>query len=210
MRFTEADRAARAAIGSAMAVALAALMLSTPVAQAQEEGAAGGLPEVFTAPPPDVEMSDETVTKLRALTGVARLERMAAADAELAALKYSDPKAALAAVGAELPAEVDVSIARNDETGRDEVTVIAYGESTALRFDAEGNHVDEPRTEPASGAGAFAARCSDAACQAAMHCYGNSMPGWGAVNYCGQAGSEVCTAWRWADGTAYHVPCSSY
>ena len=212
MRFTEADRAARAAIGSAMAIALAALMISAPVAQAQEAGTAGGLPEVFTAPPADTPMSDETVTKLRALTGIARLERMAAADAELAALKYSDPKAALAAVGAELPAEVEVGITRNGETGQDEVTVAAYGESTALRFDAGGNHVDEPVTEPAPGAGGFAARCNSAdnVCMATLKCYGMYAVGWGAVNYCAQAGSTVCTAWKWVDGTSVNVPCNSY
>jgi len=130
------------------------LFLLPPALAAQEATSEGDdLPVVFTAPPPEAQVSEATVERLRAVTAIARLERVAALEPELADLKYSDPKAALMKLGIELPETVKVAVARDDASGEDWVTVQGATFETVLRFDAEGQLI--PSEEQAEG---FASR----------------------------------------------------
>jgi len=115
------------------------LFLLPPAMAAEEPGQEkDDLPVVFIAPPPEVEISEATVERLRAVTAVARLERVAALEPELADLKYSDPKAALMKLGIELPETVKVAVARDVESGEDRATVEGASFEIVLRFDSEG------------------------------------------------------------------------
>jgi len=136
-------------------LALPLSLFLLPPALAAQEATRGGddLPAVFTAPPPEAEISEATVERLRAVTAIARLERVAALEPELADLKYSDPKAALMKLGIELPETVNVAMTRDEASGEDRVSVQGASFETVLRFDADG------RLIPSEGAdNPFAAR----------------------------------------------------
>jgi len=153
------------------------LFLLPPALAAQEATSEGDdLPVVFTAPPPEAQVSEATVERLRAVTAIARLERVAALEPELADLKYSDPKAALMKLGIELPQTVKVAVARDDASGEDRVTVQGASFETLLRFDAEGQLI--PSEEQAGG---FASREGTAsAMDKAYSCCYTASP----TNYC--------------------------
>lgn len=146
------------------------LFLLPPALAAQEAASeVDDLPVVFVAPPPESQMSEATVEKLRALTAIMRLERIAALEPELNDLKYSDPTAALAQLGIELPETVAVAVTRDEATGEDHVRVEAASFQTLLRFDPEGRLIptEEGQDNP------FAAR-SLAFDSAVMCCYTGS------------------------------------
>ena len=158
-------------------LALPLSLFLLPPALAAQEGASGGddLPVVFTAPPPESQMSEATVERLRAVTAVARLERVAALEPELADLKYSDPRAALAKLGIELPETVTVAVARDDASGEDRVSVQGASFETVLRFDPEGQLI--PSEEEAVG---FASRVTVDQIDQAVSCCWTGTPS----NYC--------------------------
>jgi len=149
-------------------LALPLSLFLLPPALAAQEATSGGddLPVVFTAPPPEAQVSEATVEHLRAVTAISRLERVAALEPELADLKYSNPKAALMKLGIELPETVKVAVARDDASGEDRVTVQGASFETVLRFDAEGQLI--PSEEQAGG---FASREVSNLDNALMCCY---------------------------------------
>jgi len=143
------------------------LFLLPPALAAQEAAGEGDdLPVVFTAPPPEAEMSEATVELLRAVTAIARLERVAALEPELNDLKYADPKAALMKLGIELPETVNVAMTRDEASGEDRVTVTGASFETVLRFDADGRAI--PSEDPDHP---FAARGLRAVDRAAVCCW---------------------------------------
>jgi len=134
-------------------LALPLSLFLLPPALAAQEATGDDLPVVFTAAPPEAQVSEATVERLRAVTAIARLERVAALEPELNDLKYADPKAALMKLGIELPETVAVAVARDEAAGEDRVSVQGTSFETVLRFDADGQLI--PSEEQAGG---FASR----------------------------------------------------
>jgi hypothetical protein len=102
-------------------------------------------PRLFVAPR-GVDMRPETTARLRTLTAVTRLQYLAAMEPELAEKKYADPRGALADLGIEIPAEIEVSIVRDEDSGEDVVTVEGFGNSEELRYAADGTLI-QPEAE---------------------------------------------------------------
>ena len=198
-------------------LALPLSLFLLPPALAAQEGTHAGedLPVVFTAPPPELEVSAATVSELRTLTAIARLERVAALEPELNDLKYQDPGAALMKLGIELPADVKVTIAKEGVSGGDKVTVDGGSFAAIQVYDAAGKLVSSESPEAAAGfrqrfvtQSEFdgALRCCWGLDQSSTSKYCASSS-WGACS----KGEEVCWSQYFSQEgeTAGSLPCSA-